>query len=742
MNSSLSATEARIAAALDPFFPPPAPAQCPASAARYDSTVGAVVPSSLASLSHLDPARWDPSRLYICVSAEKPEVWAAMQLAIGRINAQARREAEELMTLELGRATIEAKTNLSSHNNDGDNSDVRGTAYGGDDDDADTEDALAAAVAAEAVATPAAVSELLHLTQTRVSLVHSANVRAVASTVSAIHRRHATNVTANSGNSTTTAAATAAASGSDAVHVGFNAERFLHVAKAIEAGTDAAFAAASSSSAAGTGAAHGQSQAPARFGAYSARTHSFVTNNVHTNSTSNTSNNSSSSGAAISDGSEQSTEAPAATGPLPLALCGALACALPQPVTAPKYPLLPWSQCLDPATMPYVPTPRPIVTLLNKDVKMNSDYSPLNAHSLNNSNSNSSNADGSSTGSATAVVSSQTPPSALLAILGTPGNAYWNLLWTWRHSPLDTAPLLAFQKVNHFSRSCNLTRKAMLSRNISRYAKLCEGSPVMRRWFEFIPRTFTLPLAAQPFLERYYDRDVILRAEEWGVRLGLAAQLGSQSHSTNASGVDAKSSGAQGSTGESASEGYGSRDDADSLASNPLLAKLVALLRKVDKHNATNNAVHSTSALKFSNSAANAAALTAEDVESLGLALPLRVDMAQANALYGGEYSWTYNNNSNSNGTMGQNKSSTSPNSSSSGANASVSAPGDSSNTVRILTSATAVAAAVPPFPSPRNVWIIKPINSSRGRGIYLTNKLAHMPHSGAPAVVQVRCNM
>lgn len=48
----------------------------------------------------------------------------------------------------------------------------------------------------------------------------------------------------------------------------------------------------------------------------------------------------------------------------------------------------------------------------------------------------------------------------------------WNLLWTWSKPRINYDGLLIFQRVNHFPRSKELTRKDLLKRHVSRLLAL------------------------------------------------------------------------------------------------------------------------------------------------------------------------------------------------------------------------------------------------------------------------------
>ncbi|KAJ8602729.1 hypothetical protein CTAYLR_003791 [Chrysophaeum taylorii] len=74
----------------------------------------------------------------------------------------------------------------------------------------------------------------------------------------------------------------------------------------------------------------------------------------------------------------------------------------------------------------------------------------------------------------------------------------WNLLWTWSKPRIDYAHLLAWQRVNHYPNSRQLTRKDLFARAVGRYQKLVSVAPesTARRLagaFDIVPKTFLLP---------------------------------------------------------------------------------------------------------------------------------------------------------------------------------------------------------------------------------------------------------
>lgn len=74
----------------------------------------------------------------------------------------------------------------------------------------------------------------------------------------------------------------------------------------------------------------------------------------------------------------------------------------------------------------------------------------------------------------------------------------WNLLWTWSKPRIDYSHLLAWQRVNHYPKSRQLTRKDLLARSIAKFANLVKLAPdaTSRRLegaFDVTPATFLLP---------------------------------------------------------------------------------------------------------------------------------------------------------------------------------------------------------------------------------------------------------
>ena len=83
----------------------------------------------------------------------------------------------------------------------------------------------------------------------------------------------------------------------------------------------------------------------------------------------------------------------------------------------------------------------------------------------------------------------------------------WNLLWTWSKPRINFNSLLVWQKVNHFPRSRELTRKDLLKRNIGRMEKLCAGSKQHQQAFQIMPRTFVLPHEYNKFVNTFYEEE-------------------------------------------------------------------------------------------------------------------------------------------------------------------------------------------------------------------------------------------
>ncbi|BFZ11597.1 hypothetical protein BsWGS_14638 [Bradybaena similaris] len=80
-----------------------------------------------------------------------------------------------------------------------------------------------------------------------------------------------------------------------------------------------------------------------------------------------------------------------------------------------------------------------------------------------------------------------------------PGSTEFNLLWSNAHLKPSTLRLMAeFQKINHFPRSYELTRKDRLFRNIQRM-QLMKG----HKNFDFIPASYVLPGDYQEFYSQF-----------------------------------------------------------------------------------------------------------------------------------------------------------------------------------------------------------------------------------------------
>ncbi|XP_067680981.1 tubulin polyglutamylase TTLL5-like isoform X3 [Haliotis asinina] len=76
-----------------------------------------------------------------------------------------------------------------------------------------------------------------------------------------------------------------------------------------------------------------------------------------------------------------------------------------------------------------------------------------------------------------------------------PNSADFNLLWTNAHlKPFTLRSMTEFQKINHFPRSYELTRKDRLFKNVQRMQQI-KG----HRHFDFIPNSFVLPGEYQDF---------------------------------------------------------------------------------------------------------------------------------------------------------------------------------------------------------------------------------------------------
>ena len=83
----------------------------------------------------------------------------------------------------------------------------------------------------------------------------------------------------------------------------------------------------------------------------------------------------------------------------------------------------------------------------------------------------------------------------------------WNLLWTWSKPRIDYSSLLIWQRVNHFPRSRELTRKDLLKRNISQLERLCIGSKMHSSAFDIMPVSFVLPHEYTKFVKAFYDQE-------------------------------------------------------------------------------------------------------------------------------------------------------------------------------------------------------------------------------------------
>ena len=96
----------------------------------------------------------------------------------------------------------------------------------------------------------------------------------------------------------------------------------------------------------------------------------------------------------------------------------------------------------------------------------------------------------------------------------------WNLLWTWSKPRINYASLLVWQKVNHFPRSRELTRKDLLKRNINRMEQLCAGSKRHKNAFQIMPRTFVLPHEYNKFINAFYEEECSQDSTRCAAQLG------------------------------------------------------------------------------------------------------------------------------------------------------------------------------------------------------------------------------
>ena len=76
----------------------------------------------------------------------------------------------------------------------------------------------------------------------------------------------------------------------------------------------------------------------------------------------------------------------------------------------------------------------------------------------------------------------------------------WNLLWSWSKSKIDHNKLLAWQRINHFQQSKNVSRKDFLKKNIERVQKLSSKCASV---FNIMPATFVLPKEYVNFVDEY-----------------------------------------------------------------------------------------------------------------------------------------------------------------------------------------------------------------------------------------------
>jgi len=99
----------------------------------------------------------------------------------------------------------------------------------------------------------------------------------------------------------------------------------------------------------------------------------------------------------------------------------------------------------------------------------------------------------------------------------------WNLLWTWSKPRINYETLLVWQRVNHYPKSRELTRKDLLKRNIGRYEALCAGSKSHAGAFDIMPRTFVLPHEYSKFIEAFYAEDRAMAKQKASTQAELAS---------------------------------------------------------------------------------------------------------------------------------------------------------------------------------------------------------------------------
>ena len=89
----------------------------------------------------------------------------------------------------------------------------------------------------------------------------------------------------------------------------------------------------------------------------------------------------------------------------------------------------------------------------------------------------------------TLYVTSPSPPHHHHSPQVTASSPYYNVLWSSGHTKgPDLQGMQPFQRINHFARSFELTRKDRLSRNVQRMQET-KGA----KHFNIVPKTFLLP---------------------------------------------------------------------------------------------------------------------------------------------------------------------------------------------------------------------------------------------------------
>jgi tubulin polyglutamylase TTLL5 len=76
----------------------------------------------------------------------------------------------------------------------------------------------------------------------------------------------------------------------------------------------------------------------------------------------------------------------------------------------------------------------------------------------------------------------------------------WNILWTWSKPRIKMTHLLAWQRVNHYPDSKELTRKDLLKKNIQRYTVMGGKGGAH---FDIMPQTFLLPHEYTGFVQAF-----------------------------------------------------------------------------------------------------------------------------------------------------------------------------------------------------------------------------------------------